>query len=247
MADFSSSGIWDGETGVMIDYENLPMSQDLIDKFEKWIFYYEINERFGWGTGFKNFNPRQSFVGFTDAFLSQKNLSKKFHKNLSLNYKANEFFDKNHFTHNQLSLFTLIVFGGMILLLPLLIKRYGRIIPFILISLFCHIIFSTYWEAVYLEHWLTTIVLVVLSGILILNFLGEKLSFLLRRFSQVPFYIYALILLLSIHSYNMIHHGIPYSSKMVMDLWGIPEDEREMKSLFSTTIYKYPDNPYSEE
>lgn len=40
MADFSSSGIWDGETGCMIDHENLPLDDNLIAEFEQWIHYY---------------------------------------------------------------------------------------------------------------------------------------------------------------------------------------------------------------
>jgi len=42
MADFSSSGIWDDNTGVMIDYETLCLGdKNIISEFEKWINYYD--------------------------------------------------------------------------------------------------------------------------------------------------------------------------------------------------------------
>lgn len=41
MPDFSSSGIWDGNTGVMVDYKYLAIDDALIHEFEKWIKYYE--------------------------------------------------------------------------------------------------------------------------------------------------------------------------------------------------------------
>ena len=41
MADFSSSGIWDGHTGVMIDYDYIFDCKELADEFHKWIMYYD--------------------------------------------------------------------------------------------------------------------------------------------------------------------------------------------------------------
>jgi hypothetical protein len=41
MADFSSSGIWDGHTGVMIDYDYIFDGKELADEFQKWIKYYD--------------------------------------------------------------------------------------------------------------------------------------------------------------------------------------------------------------
>jgi hypothetical protein len=42
MFDFTSSGIWNGKTGVMIDYEDLKkIPPELIQRFEKWINYFD--------------------------------------------------------------------------------------------------------------------------------------------------------------------------------------------------------------
>jgi hypothetical protein len=37
MPDFCSSGIWDGTTGVMIDYRDLKLPPKLIKEFEHWV------------------------------------------------------------------------------------------------------------------------------------------------------------------------------------------------------------------
>jgi len=50
MADFSSSGIWDGETGHMIDHEDLSLDGGLIDEFEKWIYYYSESYKSDYST-----------------------------------------------------------------------------------------------------------------------------------------------------------------------------------------------------
>jgi len=41
MPDFTSSGIWNDKTGVMIDYEDLPISKQLANEFENWITFYD--------------------------------------------------------------------------------------------------------------------------------------------------------------------------------------------------------------
>jgi chloramphenicol O-acetyltransferase len=41
MADFSSSGIWDADTGIMICHEDVPVSKKLANEFEEWIKYYD--------------------------------------------------------------------------------------------------------------------------------------------------------------------------------------------------------------
>ena len=38
MTDFGSSGLWNGKDGIMIDYEDLNLTQTLIDQFENWIY-----------------------------------------------------------------------------------------------------------------------------------------------------------------------------------------------------------------
>ena len=41
MPDFCSTGIWDGTDGIMIDYEDLNLSKELIQQFIKWINFYD--------------------------------------------------------------------------------------------------------------------------------------------------------------------------------------------------------------
>lgn len=41
MADFSSSGIWRLDTGVMIDYDEMNLPGDLTQRFEDWIMFYD--------------------------------------------------------------------------------------------------------------------------------------------------------------------------------------------------------------
>ena len=41
MADFSSSGIWDRNTGRMVDYDEISIDKELINEFEQWIDYYD--------------------------------------------------------------------------------------------------------------------------------------------------------------------------------------------------------------
>jgi len=39
MPDFCSSGLWNGKDGIMIDYEELNLSKQLIKDFSNWINY----------------------------------------------------------------------------------------------------------------------------------------------------------------------------------------------------------------
>ena len=41
MPDFCSSGIWDYKTGVMVDYEDLSISEELKRAFKDWIEFYD--------------------------------------------------------------------------------------------------------------------------------------------------------------------------------------------------------------
>lgn len=41
MADFCSSGIWDKDTGIMVEYEDLDITEKLCLDFKEWIFFYD--------------------------------------------------------------------------------------------------------------------------------------------------------------------------------------------------------------
>jgi hypothetical protein len=41
MADFTSSGIWNDEDNVMVDYDELKISPELVKQFEAWIDFYD--------------------------------------------------------------------------------------------------------------------------------------------------------------------------------------------------------------
>lgn len=39
--DFNSSGIWNNRTGIMVSLDSLPISTELKEAFEKWIYFYD--------------------------------------------------------------------------------------------------------------------------------------------------------------------------------------------------------------
>ena len=217
-----SIGIWSGMT------------------FQQWLFAYQTTGR--WGYGLKNFNPHFTLRGFTDSFLSQKE-GRKYNTNPDFDYNLSKLLSKESFVENQLALFTLTVLAGTILFLPVLWRRYGRSMFYILACLVAFTVFFSYWEPFYFEFWLVPGALVCLLSILLLNVLGEKLSVLFKKIGALPFYGYAFFLVLIFASHNMLYYVIPLSRDRVTEGIAAIKPERH-DTIFSKGIYKFPDDVY---
>lgn len=211
--------------------------------FQEWLFAYATADV--WGKGIEKFNPLRPFRGYTDGFLSQPPDVHKYNFNKTFKYNTPEPLAPESFVHNQLAYYTLFVLAGMILLAPFLLRRYKRIYLILLISLVFYLVFFTYWEPHYYEFWLIPSLLMVLSGILILNYLGEQLSKLIKSRMQTPFYLYALILLITFGGHNLLNYIVPYSR--VIRTWGVYRYLRNPWNNplhYSLKVYKNPRNVY---
>ena len=210
--------------------------------FPQWLFEYE--DTGWWGEGFRQFNVKNSFRGFTNSFLAPKGIKYLRFYGLNFNYNVDKPFDETAFAYNQVACFCMFGLFGTLLLIPAMWRRYGRVLFFLLSSLIAFSIFITYWEPVYFEFWLIPCCLVCILGVMCLNLLGEKVGLCIKKISQVPFYFYIFILILTLASHNIRHFVIPYSSETHYE--DVSQDPRiaNYMDLFSTYIYKNPDDPY---
>jgi hypothetical protein len=232
---------------------NLPFSKDEHREirsifgrtpFPRWIMGYAVLDT--WGKGFEQFNPRNPFWGFTRSFLTSVPEGNLYTFDYGYYYNIREPFHEKGITHNQVAYFTAIALVGTLLFFPLMWKRYRRIFFFILTNIVVFALYITYWEAHYYEFWLIPCLLLCMLGILLLNLLGEKLAFLLRNASQVPFYAYIIFFTLIVSFHNIRYHAAPYSRTRLF--YGISErwSENYYLGLINRDIYKNPDNPYKD-
>jgi hypothetical protein len=210
--------------------------------FQTWVLRYATFR--GYGHGFRLFNPKKSFRGLTNAFLSPTVEQRKRFDGLTFNYNLNRFFEQKSFVYNQVALFCFICIGGMIIFIPFLWIRYRRSFFFILLCLVLFSLFTTYWEPYYYEFWLIPCLLICILSIQLLNLAGEKLSRISLGFSHIPFYIYIVFFIICLFSFNSGRHIIPYSQTRRIEELYRPWTEEEFLMLFSTDIYKYPEAPY---
>ncbi|MBN2532423.1 MAG: hypothetical protein JXB88_06000 [Spirochaetales bacterium] len=210
--------------------------------FQKWIFFYGSLR--GYGHGYRKWDPKKPFRGYTNAFLSPVKEEKKRYDKLSFNYKVKNFFEKGSFIHNQVALFSVIGLFCPLIFIPVMWKRYRRGFFFILFSLVLYILFVTYWEPYYYEFWLIPCYLVCILAIQFFNLAGEHLAGFFRGLSQFPFYLYIIFIILCLFSFNSERHIIPYSRERRVEELYHPWTEEEFLRLFSTTIYRYSENPY---
>ncbi|MBN1698444.1 MAG: hypothetical protein JW881_13095 [Spirochaetales bacterium] len=212
--------------------------------FQRWIMGYAVLDT--WGKGFKNFNPKNPFRGFTKSFLSSvpgKNLSTF---DYDYDYKINEPENEKGITHNQVAYFTLITLAGCLIFFPFMWVRYRRTFFFILSGFIVFALYVTYWEAHYYEFWVVPCLLLCLLAVLLLNLLGEKLSPLLSRFSQYPFFAYIIFFIIIVSFHNIRFHAAPYSRNRVF--YGISSrwSRDYTYGLVNRDIYKNPDNVYAD-
>jgi len=216
-----------------------PLSNQL---FQKWIMGYAVMN--SWGKGIKNFNPKNPFYGYTRSFLIHVPKDRIGSYDYRYYYNLRKPVDKTAFTHNQLAYFTAIALLGTILFLPFMWNRYKRSFLFILLSTIVFSVFTTYWEAHYYEFWLIPCLMVCILAILLLNLAGEKLSFILKGFSQYPFMLYIIFFTIIIAFHNITYCAVPYSRNRILGSINKNWHKNYYMKLFSRSIYNFPDNPY---
>lgn len=212
--------------------------------FSQWLFLYEQSPI--WGKGFDVWDPKESFRGFTDSFLSRAPGEVDSILNYDFRYNLDEPFDPPSFVQNQVAYFTIIVLLGNLIFLPGLWKRYRRSYFFIVSCLLIFTVFTSYWQATYYEFWLIPNILLCVLGIFLLNFLAEKLRAVFGRISIVPFYAYIIFLIFLIGNFNIEHHVAPYSQQRVLYAYSKNWDPDYYMKLFSTYIYKNPEEPFKD-
>ncbi|MBN2443764.1 MAG: hypothetical protein JXJ04_20550 [Spirochaetales bacterium] len=210
--------------------------------FQKWIFLYGLFG--GYGHGYKSWNPMKPFRGYTNAFLSPTVEQKKRYDTLTFQYNIRNFFKKESFIYNQVAIFSIIGLICPLIFIVLMWKRYRRSFFFIMSSLIIFILFTTYWEPYYYEFWLIPCFFICILAIMFCNLIGEGLSLFFRRFAQTPFYVYIFFIILCLFSFNSERHIIPYSRERRMEELYPPWTLADFLKLYSTTIYKHPDDPY---
>lgn len=210
--------------------------------FQKWIFFYGGLR--GYGHGYRWWNPKKPFRGYTNAFLSPTKEEKKRYDKLSFRYNLRNLFKKESFTYNQVALFSMIGLFCPLLFIPAMWKRYRRGFFFIIFFLIMFILFITYWEPYYYEFWLIPCYLICILAVQFFNIIGDHLSIFFRSFNQTPFYLYIVFIILCLFSFNSERHIIPYSFERRTEELYRPWTERDFLQLYSTTIYRYPEDPY---
>ena len=140
----------------------------------QWLLGYATTNR--WGQGITKFDFKKPLRGYTDGFLAQRNILNKYNKNYVFSFDIDDPLSKTAFSHNQMIYFTIFVLLGTIVLFIGLLRRYKRHFICLFLCTISYFTFFTYWEPHYLEFWGIPVVLICILGILILNYLGEKLS-----------------------------------------------------------------------
>ncbi|MBN1697380.1 MAG: hypothetical protein JW881_07690 [Spirochaetales bacterium] len=210
--------------------------------FQTWIFRYATFS--GYGHGFRQFDPRQSFRGLTNAFLSPTVNQTKRYDELVFQYDMKEMFGKESRVFNLVALFCLLVLAGVIVFFPFMWIRYGRSFFFILLSFVLFSVFTAYWEPDYFEFWLIPCLLLCILSIQLLAAAGEGLEAVFGGFSHIPFYACMLFFILSLFSFNSERHIIPYSQRSRIEELYPPWTEETFRKLFSDGIYNDPLDPY---
>jgi len=238
--------------------------------FQQWLFLYANLDT--WGHGINRFDPRAPLRGYTDAFLSQIEDVTRFNRNYRFLYNVKTPFAEISFSHNQLAYFTAGVFLGLILLFPVMWKKYKRTFFFLLSSLISCALFTTYWEPQYYEFWLVPAISVLILGILIAQTLGSAVNILLekvglwgsggtspgqeknerqennanrihgRRIGEIPFIFYFIFLAFVFFAHNNLYYLIDYSRGKKLEGYSRDWEESYYMDLYSDQLYLFPDN-----
>jgi len=214
--------------------------------FQQWLFFYMTTG--DWGHGINKFDPAGVLYGYTSSYLAPPSKDYFYiQKAYPFRYNLSEPGIENRvsFTHNQVAYFTLFLLIGTLLFLPWMWMRYGRTLFFMMMTGGIFTALSVYWEPYYFEFWMVPNMFYMLWAVLLLNVIGEKLSPLLKKLSQIPGYAYAVFFLLVMASYNFTTFTVPFTKDF--QIHGIPlwaRDNNYWKKFLNDSVYKNPKNPY---
>ncbi|MBN2534411.1 MAG: hypothetical protein JXB88_16115 [Spirochaetales bacterium] len=209
---------------------------------QKWLFLYADYNR--WGKGLVKFDFRQPVRGFTDAFISPAASQGRRVWSLKFLYDIDKPWKRESIPYNQLAYFIVFAFICLLFLFPFLLQRYRRTFLFILFSFIFLSLFITYWEAAYLEFWLIPCQLFCIIIILTCNVIAEKLK---KNFGHIFHTIFSagiLVFILSLALYNIKNYVIPHTREQRLDYMDPGWEEDHYMRLFSTAIYRNPENPF---
>jgi hypothetical protein len=210
--------------------------------FQQWVFGYASEDM--WGHGISEFDPARPVNGYIDSFLSKSVVLYKYDIFTLLQFNLDEPFDKKAFSFNQMIYFSIFVFLGTILLLPVLWRRYKRHMLFLILSVVGFFLFFTYWEPHYFEFWLIPAILVTSLSVCLLNVIGEKITTVFKRIGHLIPVAYFIFILFIVVNHNMLYHQIPHSriryKQGIFNEW----ITGRYKKLYDFDYYKYPDNVY---
>jgi hypothetical protein len=182
--------------------------------------------------------------GFTNALISPYESQWRRITSSVFPYNLKRPFIRYALPYNTVAFFTFFVIGGLCLLLPSLMRRYGRDIAFILFTLGVLSVFFTYWEPRHVEFWLIPAILFTVLGILIMNLAVERLATVFGKIVCIPFYAVLFCLIVVIGFHNIENFVVPFTKNNRLEEIEPAWEEDYYMKLFSTYIYKNPDNPY---
>jgi hypothetical protein len=213
--------------------------------FQSWIMGYATLDT--WGNGLSEFDARDPVRGLTDSFLSQRRKGPKFNRIRRFSFNFSDFFARKSFVYNVIALFWLVTLLGVILFFPVLMTRYGRIFIVIALCMGIFTLFAAFWEAYYLEFWLVPLVFIMLSGLMVINCVGEWLSQVTGRFAFVAMYSLIAVLLFLVSMHNIQYYLIPYSTTVIKEStgqWDNKDGTPVYLDYFDDSFYINPENPF---
>ncbi|RPJ08547.1 MAG: hypothetical protein EHM28_03990 [Spirochaetaceae bacterium] len=225
---------------------DVPLSEDS-RSFQRWFWSYATLD--SWGYGFKRFNPKAPFTGFSDAFLAPDHSVYVEHFDFMFSYDMKNLTAPRAFSYNVLAVYTWIVLAGSLLLCVPLYTRFGRLFPAVFLSFFALSAFSTYWEPHYFEFWLVPAILFCVQSVMVACVTAEKLARLTGpRAGRFAFLVPTAALLffaLILFCHNTRDYLVPYSR--VKTLRAVSAEwEPSYYNLWSDSIYRHPDNVYQD-
>jgi hypothetical protein len=214
--------------------------------FQQWLFFYMTTGT--WGKGIKQFDSAGVLYGYTSSFLAPPSKDYFYiQSDYPFKYNLSEpgIENRGTFTHNQVAYFTLFLLLGTLLCLPWMWMRYGRAAFFMLITGGVFTALSVYWEPYYFEFWMVPNMFYMLWAVMLLNVIGEKLAPILKKFSQIPGYAYAVFFLLVMAAYNFTTFTVPFTESF--QIHGVPGwamGNGYYLKFMNDSVYKNPKNPY---
>ena len=216
---------------------------------QKWLFTYETADKdtYRWGTGLSNFYPFYPWRGFTDAFLSHKKVV-HYSKDVKFAYHVGDITDPAALTENMLAVFTALTLLGLLIFLPALWRRYGRVFVLLLLCLPVYLVFFTYWEPHYYEFWILPSIILIVLCVLLFNLWGEKLALLAGRIGRLPFLAAFAVFLLFMGAHNVRYYQAPFSRTMIWAGREVMRNRRPQRysMIEAAPYFRHPGDVYRE-